>query len=325
MTVTALSFLAPLREFLLLEQAERVAESYTADKRARVLALRGAALERLVAARRVTSNVAACTLGRDAVSMLARARVAADAQFGDRDLAWPGAVAFVPDLEPDPNDGAVGDADRVRDALVENDPLYLDRLEREDVARLRVALGRAANALLGRLEARRPARIRAARWGRLAALGLVALVAGSVALRRSIGPVNIAVGKPVHASSYYPNSPVGRELVDGRPGFSYALATGIEDSPTVVIDLQGDYVIDRIAVYNRSDGWWDECLPLVVELSRDGTTYTEIGRRDEVFGFNDPWTIVAPGRTARTVRLRLARHGFLALGRVEIFGKKSKT
>jgi hypothetical protein len=233
-------------------------------------------------------------------------------------------VALVPDLDPDPSDATPGDADRVRCALGDRDTLYLDRLARQDLARLRIALGRAATALLGHIEARSPSRLRLARWGRLTALGGVALLVAWMGVHRWLGPVNIAVGKPVHASSYHPYSPTGRELVDGRPGFTYGLATGNEDSPTFVIDLEGDYAIDRIVVHNRSDGWWDECIPLVVELSRDGTTYTEVGRREEVFGYDEPWTIAASHRPARSVRLRLARHGYLALGRVEVFGTKLK-
>jgi hypothetical protein len=325
MTVTAMSLFAPLRELFLLERAERAVESCTPDQRARVLALRSAAAVRLVAARRATSPVASCVLHREAVALLARTRAAVrDARLDYAELALLDGSTEVPDLQPDPNDGTVGDADRVREALAASHPLYLDRLEGYELARLRVALNRAAGVLRGCVEARSRNEIRALRWGRRGTLSVLVLVAAWMGVRWRVAPVNVAVGKPVHASSHHPNTPVGNELVDGRPGFVFALLTASEDSPHVDIDLQDDYALDRIAVYNRSDGWWDDCLPLVVELSRDGATYAEVGRREEYFGFNTPWTIMASGRIARIVRLRVARPSYLALGRVEVFGKKLK-
>jgi hypothetical protein len=116
--------------------------------------------------------------------------------------------------------------------------------------------------------------------------------------------------------------PDGKELVDGTIGTSYGLETNTEDSPNVVIDLLGEYRVDRVEVYNRVDGWFGDCLPLVVELSRDGTTYEEIGRRDTYFGTNPPWLVPANGRGARYVRVRVARHSYLALSEIEVFGKK---
>jgi hypothetical protein len=152
----------------------------------------------------------------------------------------------------------------------------------------------------------------------------VALYAVWLGVRSQFVPVNIAAGKPVHATSAFPNSPAPRYLVDSHPGFAYGAATNIEDSPRIEIDLQGDFAINRIDVYNRTDGWWDECLPLVVELSQDGKSYTQIGRRDEHFGSDIPWTVEGSGRIARYVRFSLLRRNYLALGRVEVFGMKRK-
>jgi hypothetical protein len=212
----------------------------------------------------------------------------------------------------------------VRRALATSDPLYLDRLESSERARLGVALGRVAQVLLQRIEARSQVEIRMSRFGRIAAMAALVLAAAWLGVRWRTAPVNIASGKPVHASSRHADAPDGHEVVDGRPGFVFALHTDTEDSPHVDIDLLGDYSLDRIAVYNRSDGWWDDCLPLVVEVSRDGTTFSEIGRREEHFGFDVPWTVEASGRVARIVRLRVARRSYLALGRIEVFGKKRK-
>ncbi|MGA2448845.1 MAG: discoidin domain-containing protein [Polyangiaceae bacterium] len=325
MTVSALSFLTPLREFFVLERAERTAAGYSPLQYARVTELRSAALERLVEARRTPSPLAACVLSREAVAFLARCRVAArDGSLDDQALSRLDGADEVPDLDPDPRDGTKGDGPRVREALASRDPLYLDGLSPENLARLGIALDRAAVSLLRSIEARSPGHIHALRRGRFAALVLVAVYVMWLAVRSQFMPVNISAGKPVHATSAYPNSPPAHYLVDGHSGFAYGAATNVEDAPRIEIDLQGEFTIDRIEVYNRTDGWWDECLPLLVELSEDGKSYTQIGRREERFGADIPWTVAGSGRPARYVRFSLARRNYLALGRVEVFGMKRK-
>jgi len=317
------AILALLREFFLLEAPQRTLRGYTPEQHRRVSELREAGRERLSAGRRAGSALAACVLLRDAVAVLARARaLARDASLDDEALLGLDVPREVPELAPDPADGRPGDAGRVRAALSTRDPLYVDRLEPASRARLRTALDRAAVALRKTIEARSLVHVRAQRWGRVGALAVVLLYAGWGVVRHRVMPVNIAIGKPVRVSSHRVNPPDGHELVDGRPGFTYAVQTNTEDSPHVVIDLQADYAIHRIAVTNRADGWWDDCLPLVVELSRDDKTYTELARRESHFGFDAPWVIAASGRMARYVRVRVARRSYLTLGRVEIFGDK---
>jgi hypothetical protein len=314
---------APLREFFLLETPRRIIAAYTPEQHRRVSELRQAGQERLKAARRASSVLVACLLLRDAVAILARARaVARDAGLDDAAVADLDGSREVPELRPDPVDGSSGDEERVREALASRDPLYIDRLDPASRARLCTALDRAAVALRQGVEARTRVHVQAQRWGRVAALGVVLLYAAWLGVRHRVMPVNIAIGKPVRVSSYKVNPPDGHELVDGRPGFTYAVHTNTEDSPRVVIDLLGDYALGRIAVYNRADGWWEDCLPLVVEVSRDDKTYTELARRDIPFGFDTPWVIAASGRMARYVRLRVARRSYLTLRRVEIFGDK---
>jgi hypothetical protein len=317
------AILAPVREFFLLEEARRVLSGYTPEQHRRVWELREAARERLSAARRTASVPAACILLREAVVVLVQARaLARDASLDDQALARLDAGRGVPELAPDPLDGRREDAGRVREALSAAGPLYFDRLDPAARARLRTALDRAASALRKGVEARSLVNVRAQRWGRVAALGVLLLFAVWLVIRHRVMPVNIAIGKPVRVSSLRVNPPDGHELAVGRPGFTYAVATNTEDSPRVVIDLQGEYAIHRIAITNRADGWWDDCLPLVVELSRDDRTYTELARRESHFGFDTPWIIPASGRMARYVRVRVARRSYLALGRVEIFGDK---
>ena len=320
-----MSFLAPLHEFFFLEGAARVAASSAPDQRARVGALRRAAAWRLQESLFATSSVASCVLCRDAVAMLARARAAQrDASLDFDALGRLDGAGDVPDPPLHEYDETGGDVDRVREALVSKDPLYLDRLDRGELAQLRVALRRTAGALGQSIETRSPQQIRAIRLRRMVALVVGAVAALGLGVRWRLAPVNIAAGKPVHATSHFPGAPDDSELVDVRHGLVYGVHTNLEESPHVDIDLLDVYALDRIAVYNRADGWWDGCLPLVVELSRDGTTFAEIGRRTEYFGFDVPWSVEASGRVGRIVRLRLGSKGYLVLGRVEIFGKRLK-
>jgi hypothetical protein len=96
----------------------------------------------------------------------------------------------------------------------------------------------------------------------------------------------------------------------------------MEESPNVVIDLLDTYRIQRVKVHNRLDGWYDDCLPLVVELSTDGKTYADLARRDDHFDSDPPWIVEAGGQPARYVRVRVARKSYLALSEVEVFGRK---
>ncbi len=322
----AVSLLVPLHEFFLLERAERTVTAYAPDQQRRLRDLCAAALERLFEARRASSTLAACVLSREAVRFFARAcALARDAGLDDAQLARLDGCAEVPDLETDPNDGTTDDTIRVRAALATRDLLYLDGLDEDSLARLRTALDRAASALRRRAEVRSWLEIRALRWGRLAAIVVVVLYASWLGVRSRFVPTNISAGKPVVASSRHPRSLASEhELVDGHPGVGYGVHTNQDDSPFVEIDLLGNYAIDRIDVYNRSDGYADDCLPLIVELSVDHAAYTQVGRREDHFGSDSPWTIAGANHVARYVRLRVAHHSYLALGKVDVFGIKRK-
>src|SRR5260370_33221834 len=116
---------AAVREFFLLKKAEATVTSYTPAQHALVSDQRDAGVERLRAARAASSPVATCLLLRDAVAALARARaMSIDATLDPAGLVRPDWSLLTPALPPDPLDGRVGDADRVRDVLASRDPLY---------------------------------------------------------------------------------------------------------------------------------------------------------------------------------------------------------
>ncbi len=313
-----MSFVSPIAEFFTLRRAERTVRAYAPAQSQRVRKHVQAAEKRLRAGRRVTDATAAAVLLRESVLQYLVAMEAA------RDPAAPeGAAAALPPLPPDPARPRADPPDdaRVRAAIASPDPLYFDGLSAEDVERARWALDRAASMLRRGVESRSLVAVRGTRWGRLAAV-VVLVLWGAVALARAkLLPKNIALGKPVHPSSLAESQPSGPELVDGETGASYGFRTREEDNPNVVIDLQGVYWIDTIKVHNRVEGWFDDCLPLVLELSRDGNKWDEVARRERHFDANPPWVVQAGGRGARYVRLRVARHSYLALSEVEVYGK----
>ncbi|HEX8796591.1 MAG TPA: discoidin domain-containing protein [Polyangiaceae bacterium] len=311
----------PLAEFFTLRRAERTVRAYAPTQSERVRKHVHAADRRLRAGRRVTDAAAAAVLLREAVLQYLIAMEAA------RDATAPeGAAASLPSLPPDPARPKADPSDdaRVRAAIASRDPLYFDGLSTEDVDRTRWAIDRAGAMLRLRIESRTLVAVRGTRWGRVAAVVVLVLWAAAAFARAKLLPKNIALGKPVHPSSLASSVPSGPELVDGETGASYGFKTREEDNPSVVIDLESPYWIDTIKVHNRVDGWFDDCLPLVVELSRDGNKWEEIARRDRHFDANPPWVIEAGGRGARFVRLHVARRSELALSEVEVYGKRAQ-
>ena len=317
------AFTDPIREFFTLRRAERTVRAYFPAQHVRVRAHMDAAERRLQAGRRGALAVPAAVLLLQAVQQyLIASEAARDADASDEALM--GRELVLPELAPDPARPRARPSDdaRVRAALAAGDPLYFDGLSDEDAERSRWALDRAAGMLRRRVEARSLASVRGTRWGRMAAVGVVLLYAALAFVRAKVLPQNIALGRPVHPSSLHHNPPDGRELVDGDVGSSFGVHTNTEDNPNVVIDLEADYWLQTVKVHNRIDGWYDDCLPLVVEVSRDGKAYDEVARRDTHFDASPPWVVGVGGRSARYVRIRVARRSYLALSEVEVYGKR---
>ena len=135
-------------------------------------------------------------------------------------------------------------------------------------------------------------------------------------------PTDIALHKKVTSSGRLPASiaPVDNDgLVNGEIESDYGILTSV-GAAWVVIDLGAVHPIGEIVIHNRADGWYDEGLPLFLELSVDGTHYTELGRRTEHFSASDPWVAPGGGQSARYVRIR-SDH-YVALTEVEVHERK---
>jgi hypothetical protein len=314
-----------LLEFFVLTRAERTVRAYTPPQHQRVRDYHDAADRRLWGARCVTQSVAAALLLRDAAACYLRAAAIARGGIDDGDSIAPADLAAtMPEIPPDPARPGERSADdaRVRAALVAVDPLYFDGLSAEDAARMRLALDRAASMLRTRVETRSLTNIRATRWGRILAIAVVLAYVAISGVRAAVLPKNIALHKPVIPSSVRLIPSDDQTIVDGELGFTFGIHTNTEDAPSVVVDLVDTYRVDNVRVHNRRDGWYDWCLPLVLELSIDGKVFKEIGRREEHFDADPPWVVQAHGQPARFVRVRMPHRGELALSEVEVFGKK---
>ncbi len=315
----------PIVEFFALRTAEGTVRAYAPAQHARVRTHFAAGEKRHFAGRTLAQAIPAAVLLREAVTQyllaIEVARRADDAPLTVHDL-----LDALPAIPPDPAlpESTKTDDERVREAVSASDPLHFDQLSPDEAERTRRALERASAQLRRRVEARSLTNVRGTRWGRLAGLAVVAVYALVVGSKAAFSPPDIARGKPVHPSSLRVNPPDGHELVDGTIGTSYGVQTNTEESPTVVIDLEAAYLIDLVKVYNRVDGWYDEGLPLLVELSTDGKTYAELARRTEHFDADPPWVIDGHRQRARYVRLRVPRVGYIALSEVEVFGKKAR-
>jgi uncharacterized membrane protein len=98
-------------------------------------------------------------------------------------------------------------------------------------------------------------------------------------------------------------------------GNSMFFHTDQESSPWIEFDLGEVTTVSSFVVGNRLDCCRERAVPLVVEVSTDGASFTEVARREAQF---DTWKESIAPRPARFVRFRVARPTFLHLASVEI-------
>jgi hypothetical protein len=137
----------------------------------------------------------------------------------------------------------------------------------------------------------------------------------------AIGPRNVARDKRVTMSSQEPGHPRADALVNGSLETGFAPETTKEKAPWMLIDLGAETRIGAIRVYNRSDGWEEEQIPLVASYSNDGVVFNDLAQRKTMFTQDLPWRISGRNRRARYVRLMSLsrRETPLSLSEVEIF------
>ncbi|HVU49735.1 MAG TPA: discoidin domain-containing protein [Polyangia bacterium] len=172
------------------------------------------------------------------------------------------------------------------------------------------------------VEARGLGELRVQRAVRVALAACAGLVLLAWAISGLAGKKNVAFHKPVTASSLYNASVTPGGLTDGViEGAFYGIHTKVGGSQWVQVDLESVYAIDKIDIYNRGDGYFDEGLPFVLQLSEDGVTFTDIDRRTTTFTQTTPWVVNAGGRRARYVRVAGAPGKYVSLSELEVYAK----
>jgi hypothetical protein len=126
---------------------------------------------------------------------------------------------------------------------------------------------------------------------------------------------DLAEGKPWQASSAwgaFPRQGVmsGEAAIDGR------FHTNDEQDPWLQLDLGVPQRVRAIRIENRTNCCKERALPLAMELSLDGQSWSLVAYRRLLF---DTFTQQFPAREARYVRLRVDRRSVLHLRRVSVY------
>jgi hypothetical protein len=329
-----------LREAFLLKDAQKAVESRPAEKVAKIRSLVDAADTRATTAESLSTSdqlPAALVLLREATVLAAHALL--EAKGVDReDLSAEAAFSEVQSLV---DGGAVGapppEWTRARELLTDSRHLAFDELPRSDAFDRRSDVEAVYAWLRDQFEARSLQQIKVSRIVRVGvaiALAAAFLVWVGVWIGgKTFGAKNIAFGAPTQLSSRRAECPPGsgpagaspQGLVDGAIGGTYDICTTSEVHPWALIDLQKAQPLAKVKVYNRGDCCWGaNDLPVSLELSENGTDFSEVEKRTTPYTASDPWVVNVGGRVARFVRLRsdspVARE--LVLNEVEVFAAK---
>jgi len=324
------------REFLLLEQAQRSAQTRSADQEARIRDFLTAADSRLAAAEVLTGGdqvPAALTLYREAIVLTIGALLADRGLESSEPTAENAFERLATLLDAGEIPPAPSEFQQVQALLSDSRLLVFDGLSATDALEKRTEVEAVAIWLRGLVDSRTVQQIKWSRATRLGgiALGVFALVTwGVIAM---LSPKNIALGKPVQLSSRRPNCPptageaglAGSGLVDGLKGATYDICTNYEVHPWATIDLQKVRSVSKVIVYDRGDCCWGAYdLPSVLDISDDGTNFTEIARRTTPYTATDPWVIKLERKAGRFIRLRVDSNDpkELVLTEVEVYSPK---
>ncbi len=302
--------------------ALRRALSYGEVRGERVRALSRAADVRVAAAIELGADhdVPALALLRDALVLrVAAALAATDATADVHDLTPESAWDALDALGADATGAPMPPATRARAALSSSSLVSLDDLAEADRRVTRAQAEAIDLWLRGFVEPRAPAVIRADRASRVAVLVVVVAAVALLIVRSLSTEANVALGRSVEASSRYPGTSEPSGLTDGVRTGAHGAHTNRERSAWLAIDLGTTRRVRRVAIYNRGDGYESEVVPLVLEVSVDGSRYHRLGERKEPFTQAEPWVVEVTATEARWVRVRRPKAGYIALSEIEVF------
>jgi len=204
--------------------------------------------------------------------------------------------------------------------LAEDSFVYFGELPKSELSGACVELQALTTALLRRLAAERVGyqRVLRQRLLRVGALLLFSCVAVG-ALFYKPKPTDFAEGAAWHVSSAYTGfggcgSP-NQTCSGAAEGWFFH--TGENDrNPWIEFELDGNKMVSRVEVENRTGCCPARAVPLVIEVSLDRNSWQEVAARKAPF---DQWQASFPPVLASWVRLRVHNSGPLHLKRVRIF------
>jgi hypothetical protein len=214
---------------------------------------------------------------------------------------------------------------RARSALSDPDPSAWGRRSLQDALAIAQSFPRALDWLRRLVEPRSLAVVRYERYRRVAVGLLLLAVIAWWGLDSLFGTKkNLALRHPVTLSSSYAASTApatGVGLVDGTVEQTYGIHTGTDKPSWVMVDLGAPHKISRVKIYNRGEGWFDDCLPMILQFSDNATDFVDVDRRTQSFSQFFPWTFDAKGRSARYVRVQGSPGRPVVLSELEVYGR----
>lgn len=140
------------------------------------------------------------------------------------------------------------------------------------------------------------------------------------------GAVNLALGRPASQSSTWSDGVCGSaeaaRAVDGdrngnhNGGGCTVAITNADPQAWWQVDLQGVHQVDRVELWNRTDGWGFRLQDFDMRVSADGLVWTDFfhpGPAGDALS-------VAVNLPARYVRVQLRGADYLQLAEVEVYG-----
>jgi hypothetical protein len=208
---------------------------------------------------------------------------------------------------------------RWRAHLAQDSFIYFAALPTSEQSRACTQLQALTTALLGRIaeERRGYERVLRQRVSRVGALLLVPCLA--VALLYKPKPKDLAEGTAWHLSSAYTGfggcgSP-NQTCAGAHEGWFFH--TGETDrNPWIEFELDGNKMVSRVEVENRTGCCPERAVPLAIEVSLDRNSWQRVALRKAPF---ESWQATFPPVLASWVRLRVRDSGPLHLKRVRIF------
>jgi hypothetical protein len=317
-----------IREVFFLEKAQETSARLTDSQRAAVRACSDAAVCRLGVARDIRGTAqtpAALELYRQGFFFYALAFFASrDRTFEVGSLAPESTLTRLEQALAAEGASPPAELSRAKPFLLAADPLAADRLPSDQAEEQAQALEVTTRWMSRLFDVRSPKELRLARFVRLGIAGASAAALLVLFVMWVFAPKDLAKGRPAVCSGATMFSTVPAGAVDGSKSGQYGFHSALEDSPWLSVDLGTRYKVNTVKVYGRGDGYYDQSIPLALELSEDGTNYHQVAERAEPFSSSDPWVVKSVGQVAQFVRVHTLRHSYLVLGELEVYGQKPK-